>query len=47
MPLLWRNPRFSPTTKVIGSLIMIGITVALIVFAGKMMNWALELIPAE
>src|SRR5262245_42147999 len=30
LPLLWRNPKFSITTKIIGSAVMIGLTLALI-----------------
>ena len=47
MPLLWRNPRFSIATKIIWSLVMIAITVGLIVFASKVMNWALEQIAID
>jgi len=38
LPLLWRNPRFTQRTKVVGSVFIVVFTVGLIWFSGKFFN---------
>jgi hypothetical protein len=33
LPLLWRNPRFKRSTKIIGSVVVIALTVGLLIFS--------------
>lgn len=42
LPLLWRNPRFKLTTKIIGSVAVLAFTWALVKFANSFMEQLLE-----
>jgi hypothetical protein len=38
LPLLWRNPKYKKSTKIVGSLVVVGFTLYLVFFAKSYMD---------